>query len=344
LREIYKPLPVLLIILLVITISFSSVVYLSDATSGIIPSDAVVKLIFLKALDIFMRFFPLMVYLTVIIGLGRLYSDHEITALRSMGLNNSTVIRSLIVSFLLLAILVAFFSHIGRPMAFQSRYALLQETKNTLTQGPLKSGQFYESSLNNVYFVEQFINKTNEAEGVFVRAAEGDVTRLIYADKGYLDTGKDNEYFSMHFSNGHAYTFDLNNNFSVKLAFNHLEINLEQITPEVLSFKRRAASTVLLRKSSVPEDIAEFQTRFTTPLKLVLLAMLAVFLSKTAPRKGKYGKLVLAIVIYFVYDNLEILNLYAIEHGYIGIFPGMSLVLLFPIALLLLFVFTSSKA
>jgi len=46
------------------------------------------------------------------------------------------------------------------------------------------------------------------------------------------------------------------------------------------------------------------QWRLSVPLSALLLALLALPLSRTNPRQGRYGKLTIAILFYIVYSNM----------------------------------------
>jgi lipopolysaccharide export system permease protein len=48
---------------------------------------------------------------------------------------------------------------------------------------------------------------------------------------------------------------------------------------------------------------AELQWRFSVPLMLLTLTLVAVPLSRVNPRSGKYAKLLPAIVVYIIYAN-----------------------------------------
>jgi len=50
--------------------------------------------------------------------------------------------------------------------------------------------------------------------------------------------------------------------------------------------------------------VAEFQWRLSTPLSALLLALLAIPLSRSKPRQGRYARMLAALVIYAVYFNL----------------------------------------
>jgi len=54
----------------------------------------------------------------------------------------------------------------------------------------------------------------------------------------------------------------------------------------------------------VPVDRAEYQWRLSTPVSTLLLALLAVPLSRSQPRQGRYARLLLAVVVYAVYFSV----------------------------------------
>ncbi len=56
--------------------------------------------------------------------------------------------------------------------------------------------------------------------------------------------------------------------------------------------------------SSALVDIAELQRRISMPVMVLVLAFIAVPLSALRPREGRYARVALAILLYFVYANL----------------------------------------
>ena len=58
-------------------------------------------------------------------------------------------------------------------------------------------------------------------------------------------------------------------------------------------------------------------------MSTILLALLGVPLSRTAPRHGKYAKLVTAVLVYAIYYNLSGIAKMWVEQGAIGTIPGI---------------------
>jgi lipopolysaccharide export system permease protein len=56
--------------------------------------------------------------------------------------------------------------------------------------------------------------------------------------------------------------------------------------------------------TQTPSDIAQLQSRASSPLMALVLTLVAVPLSRLRPRQGRYARVGFAIVVYFVYSNL----------------------------------------
>jgi lipopolysaccharide export system permease protein len=70
-----------------------------------------------------------------------------------------------------------------------------------------------------------------------------------------------------------------------------------------------------LLASRTPEDLAELQWRSSTPLMALILMLIAVPLSRLRPREGRFGRIGLAVLVYFVYYQLLIAARTWVEAG-----------------------------
>jgi lipopolysaccharide export system permease protein len=84
-----------------------------------------------------------------------------------------------------------------------------------------------------------------------------------------------------------------------------------------------AKPTLELLRSSDVADRAELHWRVSFPLSLFVLGLLAVPLSRTSPREGRYARLGMALFIYLIYiDLLSIARLW-MERGIVGDAVGL---------------------
>ena len=59
-----------------------------------------------------------------------------------------------------------------------------------------------------------------------------------------------------------------------------------------------------LMSSRDPEDVAELHWRIGIPLATLILGVLAVPLSRTQPRQGRYGRIAVGLLVFIIYFNL----------------------------------------
>lgn len=81
-------------------------------------------------------------------------------------------------------------------------------------------------------------------------------------------------------------------------------MRVDNALPEPPKYKSKSIASATLASSDYPKDKAEYQWRISTPLTTMLLALLAIPLSRSKPRHGRYAKLLLAFLIYAGYYNL----------------------------------------
>jgi lipopolysaccharide export system permease protein len=66
----------------------------------------------------------------------------------------------------------------------------------------------------------------------------------------------------------------------------------------------RAMTLLGLVEAGEIEHIAELQWRIGVPLATIILAILAVPLSRTQPRAGRYGRIAIGLLVFIIYLNM----------------------------------------
>jgi len=334
-REITQPFVMGSVMLVVVFASYSSADYLADAAAGLIAADTVLTLILLKTLISFEILLPTALYLSVVVGLGRLHTDSEMTAITASGISDLRVLKAVFRLALLVAVLVGLLSIFTRPWAYRQAYDLEARAVTQFDLSKLEAGRFYAlKRANHVLFAEGIDAERNRLEDVFFQGSQGDSTRVIFASEAYPSSVGEDATPAMVFVDGYAYQLDRHGRQDSTLAFGTLTVHLAGYRNQSMGYKRRAEPTSRLARSERPKDIAEFQWRMTAPIAVVLLATLAVPLSRTAPRRGRYAKLFLAVLIYAVYYNLGAMARTWVEEGWVGPLPGIWWVHALPLCML----------
>jgi len=164
-----------------------------------------------------------------------------------------------------------------------------------------------------------------------------DHSQVVVAREGRQLASVLNNNASLMFTEGSAYRLSDDGNDQV-IDFEQMTLHPDIEQREPLGYKRKGTSTLQLWQSNDPKDIAEFQWRLTTVVKTFLLALLAIFLAKASPRKGRYGTLILGVVIFLIVHAGSLVLMAWVEQGLLSRQPGLWL------SVILLFVVTSLTA
>jgi len=299
----------MLAILATIFAAYSTSRYLADALYGLMSLSTVTTIIVLKIAIAMEVLIPASLYLSVIVGLGRLYKDSEMTALFASGVGLARVLAVVFVLSLPVAVLVASLSLAVRPWAYEQIYWLRAKAEAEFDVTRLKAGRFYEfGEGNRVIFIEKIDHEGKRAEGIFMQEDQNDdndMLHVIYAKEAYQQPDPSTGRQAILFLDGYSYAFSRTGEGRVRvMASSQYSLSLLPNEIRAPEYKIKAASTLHLANSEAPPDIAELQWRMLAPLSTILLALLGVPLSRAKPREGKYARLTAAILIHGLYYSL----------------------------------------
>lgn len=315
----------MLAVLVILFGAYSTTHYLADAAYGLMSVSTVIVLILLKVLISLEVLIPVTLYLSVMVGLGRMYKDSEMTALFASGVGLGRVLTIVFALSLLISLFVATLSLCARPWAYGLSFWLKAKAGAEFDVSRLQAGRFYEiGGENRFIFIEKIDHERKRAEGVFLQNEDDNVLKVMYAKEArqHLDPATGRQVIL--FMNGYAYEFPLTGKGGGTAAgFSQLMYSLwpKEITP--LEYKIKAASTLHLARSPSPPEIAELQWRLTAPISAILLALLGVPLSRTTPRGGKYAKLATGMFIFAIYYMMGSMAKIMVERGFIPPLPGI---------------------
>ncbi len=325
-REVTQPLTAIFIGLVVIFITFSLSRFLVDADAGLLQPTEVAKLTLLKSLISLDVLLPLSLFLGVMTGLGRLYSDSEIYAMRASGISEASLLRPLMRLALVLAVVVALLSTWARPWAYAHSYAIVAAAEAAAETGRIRQARFYDFGKNEqTVFIEQIATNGRDLDGVFIRTRKGDDLQVITASKGQFEYFFKPKFHRLILTDARILK-KVQDGTDLSGQFGSFTLYLPAQSLKPQGYKVKSASTNELRQSSDPVDRAEFQWRLSTPVSALLLALAAIPLSRSRPRQGRYAKMLAALGIYAVYFNLLDVSRSWVEQGssaYIWWVPGL---------------------
>ncbi len=301
-REVFKSQLAILFILLLMFFSQQLVSVLNSAVSGKIPTDLVMSLLGLgmPALSQFML--PLSLFFALLLTLGRLYADSEITVMRACGIGQGLLVKVALFLSIFTTALAAYNTFYLTPWAINKQSEMLAEAKSNPRFSALSAGQFItaggyvlfiesinaaENRLNNVYVFQPDQQNKNRPSVVVAERGElqglpnGDQMLAMKNSTRYEGTAKVADFRIASFDNYTAY-------------LGYQEVDSKD------KLMQRASLDALLENQS-PEAKAELHWRLALVFAVPLMALLVVPMSKVNPRQGRYANLIPAILMYLIY-------------------------------------------
>lgn len=321
--EVRRPLVAVVCILSFIFASYTAGRYLADALSETLGMQAIALMVMFRTLIALEVLIPVALYVSVVIGLGRLYNDQEMTILSAVGISSLRVYWAIFLLALPVALAVGVLSLVGRPWAYQQAYQIAASAHVEIPLDRLRAGRFYvDSETGRMILAEEVDSKRGLLRGVLIYERSAQTTRVIRARQArQAPAGHEGESLLI-LHDGVAYSLDRAGSRDQILRFGELSLRLKQPEPTV-DYNRKAASTVALARSDQTAELAELQWRLSRPLTTLLLALFGVPLSRTAPRRGRFSKILLAALVYALIYNVSGLARTWVEQGVVDAIPGI---------------------
>jgi len=294
------------VVLLAIMLSTRFASVLNFAAKGEIPRDLLFDVAMLSTLRYLVILIPASLLLAIMIALGRLYSDNEITAMSACGMSPRQLYRPFLSLAVLLMLLTAALAFQIGPWAGRQADYLVKDAKRMLQLMPLEAGQFRSLAGGRAVFYTAAMDPGGERFGqVFAHLEpERGQPSVVVADHGRQRIDPSSGDRVVVLEDGYRYVGTPGSADYDVVKFRELTLRLSPPPFIYFNDQRVLAPTQALLGSRDPRDQAELQARLAAPLSVLLLALLAVPLSHLKPREGRYGKLVLGILAYLVYANL----------------------------------------
>lgn len=304
-REIIATMLAVSTVLLLIIMSGRFVKYLAEAASGAISANVLFLIMGLRMPGFLELILPLGLFLGILLGYGRLYMESEMVVLSACGVSRTRLVGYTLVSGILVSCFVGFLSLYVGPAGMQKVDSILKEQKNRSEWETLTPGRFEEiGRKGNVTYVESLSDDNRIINNVFIaetsESSEVDSLVVVTASRGkqVLDEVTGRRYMVL--EDGYRYR-------GLPGQANYEVVQFEefgQLLPEAshkLRGKREFALTSELWASDSAEDRAILHWRMSLPVLVLVVTLLAIPLSQTNPRQGRYSKLIPAILLYIIY-------------------------------------------
>jgi lipopolysaccharide export system permease protein len=250
---------------------------------------------------------PVGLLLAIVLALGRLYHDSEMAALLACGFAPARLLAPLFCFAAVIALGLGWLAFVQVPQADRQAQLLRQSALKEAQFGQLDAGRFrsFVSGGSNGVFYAERVDEAGLLHSVFVRRESADRIEVAVADTAaYVKAAANGGHFVTLF-NGRRYegTPGQRDFRIIEFAEHGIPIAAPDDTVGSTQDPDTKPSGELFG-SSDPSDIAQLQSRASSPIMALILTLVAVPLSRLRPRQGRYARVGFAIVVYFVYANL----------------------------------------
>ncbi len=304
-KEVLANLLGVLTVLLLIFLGNRFVRFLGEALDGELPQDTILTVLMLKLVSALVVIVPLALYLAVLLGFGRLYRDNEMTAMLASGISPLRMAKGLLWLVVPVALMIGFLSLQLSPWAEEQVERIQDEMQTRTELHGLSAGRFIEDkSGNGVLYIDRIDSHTATLHNIFAQWRKDGRLATVSAKRGYVTVDETYNARYLILEEGYRYEGEPGAVDFRLIRFQRHTIHLAAQPIKVSHRRDKALPTTALLRSDSLSASAEFQRRLSMPIATVLLALLALPLSKVSPRQGRYSRLLLAILVYAVYSNM----------------------------------------
>jgi lipopolysaccharide export system permease protein len=247
---------------------------------------------------------PIGFMLGVMLALGRLYHDSEMTAATACGVGPARISRPILMVATVVATLVAMLSLWMSPWAAERVRQVRSLALQAGDYAVITPGRFRGFGDSGVIVYAEAKEADGSLRNVFVKRARGERYEIALADRARHEISADGSLHTLTLYSGERYegvpgTAEFRR---IRFAENRIPVRVPEVVPRGLELEARSTASLLGDRSPLAQ--AELQRRLSLPLSVWLLAWLAIPLSKLRPRQGRYARLWQGIVIYFLYMSV----------------------------------------
>ncbi|MEM7250919.1 MAG: LPS export ABC transporter permease LptF [Pseudomonadota bacterium] len=303
-REILQAFGGVIAVLLLVYVSNRFVKFLAEAAAGEMSAGVIFELVALKLAENISLLLPLALYVAVLLGLGRLYRDSEVIALAAGGSGVSRLASVVSVIGLAGAVLVGTLSLAVAPGMSLAADELNQRARDSTEIAGVYPGQFKEyGDGDQVFYVEGLGDDRRRLENVFIQVRGDSAIDVLLASRGryVVDNATGQRYLVL--EDGYRYRGTPGNADYVETFYTRHGVLIEDGEQDERPRKLESISTAELMGSNRPKYRAEFHWRLALPIATFVLALLAVPLSRSAPGSGRFARLFVGLLAYFIYFN-----------------------------------------
>lgn len=307
-RQLLMTTIVVTFILMMVLVSGRFIKYLASAATGEIAADALFLVMLYRLPEFLQLILPLSVFIAVLLVLGRMYSDSEMSVLRAGGIGQGGILRGMAMPIVITTFLVGLFGLYVTPYGETKVAQLFEEQRGRSVLELLTPGRFHSrgnrQGTRTAY--AEALNRDEEAlENIFISdfryAEDGSPGMLVTVLAGRGRIVEQDGMTYLHLESGHQYQGAPGDPDYRRVEFEQALVRIGEERAVARPPKVRSLPTLELMALDSADARAELQWRLSLVVLVPLMLIAAVPLSQANPRQGRFNRLVPALLTYLVY-------------------------------------------
>ncbi|WP_233523389.1 LPS export ABC transporter permease LptF [Dyella solisilvae] len=308
LRELAQTVAATAIVLLAIMSGISFAHVLQQVANGSFPASVMFQVLGLNMLDGLTTLLPLSAFLGVLLALGRMWRESEMHVLASSGMGASGLLRPMGLLAAGVAIMVGAVSLWLGPWASRTSDQLVAAANRSVIAAGLDAGRFTElPGRGGIIFVDELSRDGSTLGNTFIateRTGHDNVPHLkiVTGKHGQLYQETDGNGRFLALWNGWQYDIPLGADNWRKMKYERNDASLDNVQSDNDDEDpAHSLGTLQLLRTDTPDARAEFAWRTIAPAMTLVLLALALPLSRQSPREPRFGRLLLAVLAFYLY-------------------------------------------
>lgn len=314
-----------LIILIAIALVTLFIRLLGEAARGELANEAVFTYLGFSLLHFLPVLLSVAIFIGVLLTLMRYWRESEMAVWFSSGLSLRDWIWPVLVFALPMVLVLALLTNAIIPWALNKKDTYKAELLGRDDTSTVAPGIFAEShGGERVYFVEGLNPLTGTVRNVFMQSKDSGKSGVVVAAEGAQKKTDDGTRFLV-LSKGRRYEGEPGQAEYRTIQFDRYWIRLDPVEIKARERQKniRQLSTAALWKSPEADARGELAGRLNVPVSVLVLALLAIPLSYVNTRASRSYGLIVALLLYFIYNNLMSVTQSWIAQGKWGLAAGV---------------------
>ena len=292
-----------LVTLFVVIAGSRIIKYFYLATQGRLDVDLLMSLLMYQSPAFLEFILPLSFFIGVMLSMGRMYIDNEVTVLAATGFGPDQLMRSMLPVTLGMLLVSALMTLYVTPRSNYRAEELFAEQAARNTFEVLRPGVFQPLDNGQVLYVRSVSEDKRRLQDVFVYGAQGSGQRgstELRASRGYLQNDPHTGARYLTLEHGERDELVPGHQKLQRIRFDTYSLLLTEAPPKAVTMVKTLTGRQLLQHRDIL-NMAELYWRLSLVILVPVVAILALSLSRVNPRQGRFLKLLPGVLLYLSY-------------------------------------------